>query len=143
MPAYHDRKQLPYTPEQLFALVADVEKYPEFLPWCCAARIIERDAGGFLAELSVNFKGFSERYTSRVTLSPPYGIEVAQVSGPFEYLENHWKFEPAEGGAVLDFGLDFRFRSRLLEGMMGGLFTRAQGKMMEAFEERAKALYGG
>ncbi len=142
MPAHSDRQISPYTPEQLYALVADVERYPEFLPWCRAARILERAEGEFLAELAIHFKGLTERYTSRVVLSPPYKVEATLVRGPFSHLTNRWQFTALpQGGTEIDFFLDFAFRSKLLEAMLGGMFARAQSKMIEAFRARADALY--
>ena len=142
MPSHSEQQILPYTPQQIFALVADVERYPEFLPWCRAARIIERSGNEFLGELVIAFSHLSERYTSRVTLSEPNAIDVTMVHGPFDYLINRWRFTAREeGGTQVDFFLDFKFRSRLLEKLMGGLFSKAQAKMMAAFKERAAALY--
>ncbi|MBV8938801.1 MAG: type II toxin-antitoxin system RatA family toxin [Alphaproteobacteria bacterium] len=149
MPSHHETQTLPYTPRQLFALVADVEAYPQFLPWCSAVRILERGENSFLAELSINFKGFPGNYVSRVTLHPPEeemglcAIEVVAVRGPFTHLSNRWRFSPLEGGgACVDFALDFSFRSGLLERMIGPLFARATGTMVKAFKERAERLYG-
>lgn len=142
MPAHSESQILPYTPEQLFALVADVARYPEFLPWCRAARVMDPQENEFLGELMISYKGFSESYTSRVTLTPHSAIDVVMVKGPFEYLTNNWRFMPVEGGTKVDFKLDFKFRSRLLEGVLGAFFTKATDHMIEAFQERAEALYG-
>lgn len=146
MPTHREVQILPYTPQQLFALVADVERYPEFLPWCRAARILERSEGEMLAELIIAFKGFSESYVSRVRLTPPgVGegvIDVSMVRGPFQHLVNHWSFKPEGTGTRLEFFVDFRFRSRILEGLIGGLFTRATEKMVAAFQKRARELFG-
>ena len=142
MPHHTDRHILPYTPQQLFDLVADVERYPEFLPWCRAARILSREPDGFLAELVINFKGFTESYVSRVTLNSPDAIDVVLVRGPFAHLENRWRFTPLEaGGTEIEFFLDFKFRSRLLETLIGGMFEKASRKMTSAFRARADALY--
>lgn len=161
MPTHHDTQHSPYTTRQLFDMVADVPRYPEFLPWCRAARVLERGAapgeadgspqsgdGWFLGELVISFKGLTESYISRVTLTPPEGegrahVDVRMVSGPFTHLVNEWEFTPEAGGTRIDFRLDFSFRSKLLERMMGGLFTKAQAKMAEAFKKRADTLYGG
>lgn len=142
MPSHHDSQFLPYTPQQLFELVADVARYPEFLPWCRAARILEKGDNAFLAELIIHYKGFSESYTSRVTLTPHSAIDVVMVKGPFEYLTNNWRFTAENGGSRVDFSVDFKFKSRMLEMMMGGFFSKATEKMMEAFIQRAVALYG-
>jgi len=139
---------MPYAPQALFDLVADIERYPEFLPWCRAARIIERKESEFMGELVINFLHLTESYTSRVTLDPAptpeatAAIDVVMVKGPFEYLTNHWRFIPTEGGTQIDFALDFKFRSRILEKLIGGLFTKATIRMVTAFKERADALYG-
>ncbi len=134
----------PYTPQQIFDLVADVARYPEFLPWCKAARILSREGNEFLADLVIVFKGFTEKYTSKVTLHPEeYKIEVDMVEGPFHHLDNHWILKPAEnGGTLICLDLDFRFKNRLLENLIGGMFQRASEKMVSAFRERANKLYG-
>lgn len=143
MPAHTEQQHSPYTPEQLFALVADVEKYPEFLPWCRAARILERKDNEFLGELVISFAHLTESYVSRVVLQHPRAISVTMVSGPFEHLTNNWTFTPATGGGTtIDFALDFKFRSRILEKMIGGLFKKATAKMVDAFKARADQLYG-
>lgn len=141
MPAHTETQILPYTPEQLFALVADVARYPEFLPWCKAARILEKGERDMLAELVISYHHLSESYTSRVTLAPYSAIDVVMVKGPFEYLTNSWRFTPENGGTRIDFDLDFQFRSKMLERLMGGFFTKATAKMMDAFKARAAALY--
>jgi coenzyme Q-binding protein COQ10 len=149
MPTHTEIQLSPYTQQQLFDMVADVEHYPEFLPWCRAARVLERKDGEMLAELMISFAHMTERYTSRVKLARPIqpgdigAIDVELVSGPFEHLTNRWIFKPLEnGGTRIEFFLDFKFHSRLLEKMIGGLFEKATMKMVGAFDARAKALYG-
>jgi coenzyme Q-binding protein COQ10 len=143
MPIHVENQFSPYSPQQLFDMVADVEKYPHFLPWCRAARVIERKDNEFLGELIISFAHITESYTSKVTLNPEAGIiDVAMVKGPFEYLTNHWKFTASEGGTIIDFALDFKFRSKILEKLIGGLFSKASAKMVDAFKARADALYG-
>ncbi len=148
MPKHIEQQFSPYSPQQLFDLVADVEKYPQFLPWCRAARIIKREEGEFLAELVISFANLSESYSSRVVLTPPKEgergeISVVMVKGPFEHLTNSWKFTNADDGVTqIDFMLDFKFRSRILEKIMGSLFSKATAKMVTAFKHRADALYG-
>lgn len=149
MPAHSEQQFSPYNTQQLFDLVADVERYPEFLPWCRAARVVERGQGYLLGELVISFSHMVERYTSRVALVPPTGpneggsIDVEMVSGPFQYLTNQWVFTPrAGGGTQIDFALDFKFRSKILERLIGGMFAKATAKMATAFKERADALYG-
>ena len=142
MPTHTEKRVLPYTPEQMFALVADVERYPEFLPWCVGARIRERGTTLIVADLIIGFRLIRERFTSRVALSPPSGIDVAYTDGPFRYLNNHWGFDPVPGGCRVDFFVDFEFKSRLLQKVIEMLFGEAVRRMVAAFETRAKQLYG-
>ena len=143
MPRHAERRPLPFTPEQLFDVVADIEQYPAFLPWCVAARIQRRDGNVVLAELVIGFKMIRERYTSRVTLDRPHRIDVTYTRGPFRHLENHWVFERTDdGGCLIDFHLDFEFRGRLLDTLISPLFHEAVHRMVAAFETRAGDLYG-
>lgn len=142
MPMHAEKRFLPYTREQLFDLVADVQKYPEFLPWAVGARIRERKDDEILADLVIGFKMFRERFTSRVKLVRPDRIDVSYAEGPFHYLNNHWIFEEAEGGTLIDFCVDFEFRSKILQSMIGALFNEAVKRMVAAFESRARELYG-
>lgn len=143
MPTLHSEEISPYSPEQLFALVADVPSYPQFLPWCKGARILSKREDGFDAQLVISFLHLTERYTSRVTLHPHHAIEVDLLEGPFTHLENRWRFEPLpEGGTRIELDLDFTFRSHLLEKMISGLFEKATAKMAHAFKERADSVYG-
>jgi coenzyme Q-binding protein COQ10 len=143
MPTHAEQRYLPYTPGQLFDMVADVEHYPEFLPWCVAARIRRREGKVFFADLVIGFKMVRERFTSKVTLSAPDRIDVAYTEGPFHYLDNHWIFHPAEdGGTNIEFFVDFEFRSKLLQKLIGALFGEAVRLMVAAFEKRARQLYG-
>ena len=143
MPTHAEQRHLPYTQDQLFSLVAEVERYPEFLPWCSAARITRRDGDTFWADLAVRFKVFKERFTSKVVLHPKEQIDVAYIEGPFRYLNNHWKFIPQpDGSCVIDFYVDFEFHSKILQKMIGLLFNEAVSRMVNAFEARARQLYG-
>jgi coenzyme Q-binding protein COQ10 len=142
MPTHAEQRLLPYTPEQLFALVADIERYPEFLPWCVGVRIREHRPDLIVADLIIGFRMFRERFTSRVTLAPPHRIDVAYTEGPFRYLNNSWVFEPAPGGCRIDFFVDFEFKSRVLQKVIEVLFGEAVRRMVAAFERRAEQLYG-
>ena len=143
MPTHAEERVLPYTPEQLFALVADVERYPEFLPWCVGARIRERNGNEILGDLLIGYKMVRERFTSRVVLSRPDRIDVSYSEGPFKYLNNHWLFLPqSNGGCLIDFYVDFEFRSKMLQKIMGMFFNEAVKRMVGAFEARAHQLYG-
>jgi coenzyme Q-binding protein COQ10 len=143
MPTHAEHRRLPYGAEQLFNLVADVERYPEFLPWCLAARIRERKDNTITADLLIGFKMVRERFTSRVVLDRPKRIDVSYAEGPFRYLNNHWSFLPQDDGScVIDFYVDFEFRSRMLQRIIGMLFNEAVRRMVGAFEARACKLYG-
>lgn len=143
MPRHSETKVLPYSPEQLFALVADIEKYDEFLPWVVAVRIRSDSEIEAVADLVVGFNAFKERFTSKVTKHAPDLIIVDYVDGPLKYLHNEWKFTPAPGGGTeLCFAVDFAFKSRLFETLAGQMFDRALRRMTSAFEQRAAALYG-
>lgn len=149
MPTHAEKRRLPYAPEQMYALVADVASYPEFLPWCAAARIrrVEPQPDGsevMDTELVISFKVFRERFGSRVTLRPDeHRIDVAYLDGPFRYLNNHWHFIPEpDGGCSVDFFVDFEFRSRTLQALIGVVFNEAMLRIVRAFEERAAELYG-
>lgn len=143
MPTHAEKRILPYTPDQLYALVAGVEHYPKFLPWCLGARIRERSERLMVADLIIGFKMFRERFTSRVTLSPEAKrIDVEYTDGPFKYLKNHWIFLPHPHGCEIDFYVDFEFRSKLLQKTIELLFNEAVKRMVGAFETRARQLYG-
>lgn len=143
MPRHSETKYLPYTPEQLFDLVADVEHYDEFLPWVVAVRVTSSSETETVADLVVGFNAFKERFTSRVSKQRPSRILVDYIEGPLKYLKNEWRFEPAaDGGTEVHFSVDFAFKSRLFESLAGAMFDRALRRMTGAFEERAAALYG-
>lgn len=144
MPTHAEKRALPYSPEEMYRLVADVDRYPEFLPWCLGARIRKREGTIFWADLVIGFKMVRERFTSRVELNPEgRRIDVSYTEGPFKYLNNHWIFEPGpDGGTVIDFYVDFEFRNRVLQSIMGALFGEAVARMVAAFEKRAHDLYG-
>ena len=142
MPTHAEQRVLSYTPEQLFALVADIERYPEFLPWCLAARVKERRADLIVADLVIGFRMFRERFTSRVAVDPPRRIDVTYAEGPFRRLTNRWVFEPVPGGCRIDFYVDFEFKSRLMQKLIEVLFSEAVRRMVGAFEKRARDLYG-
>ena len=142
MPAHAEKRFLPYLPEQMYRLVAEVEKYPDFLPWCVGARIRRRVGNVVHADLMIGFKMVRESFTSQVTLTPTHRIDVKYAHGPFHYLHNHWIFQPAPGGCMIDFYVDFEFRSKALQKVMNVLFGEAVRRMVGAFESRAAQLYG-
>ena len=143
MPRHSETKYLPYSPEQMFDLVADVARYDEFLPWVSAVRVRSSRETEMVADLSVGCNAFKERFTSRVTKVQPTHITVDYIEGPLKYLKNEWQFEAApEGGTNVFFSVDFAFKSRLFETLAGAMFDRALRRMTGAFEQRAAALYG-
>jgi len=143
MPRHSETKHLPYSPEQLFDLVADVARYDEFLPWVVAVRIRSSSKTETVADLVVGFNAFKERFTSKVKKNWPSRIEVDYIEGPLKYLHNEWRFDPApDGGTNLCFAVDFAFKSRIFEALAGQMFDRALRRMTGAFETRAAALYG-
>jgi len=141
MPTHAEKRYLPHRPADLYGLVADIEKYPEFLPWCVAIRVRNRHENTVTADMVIGFKMFRESFSTRVTLSPPNRIDVEYLNGPFKYLNNHWVFEDGDdGGCVIDFYVDFEFRSKLLQKAIGVVFNEAVIKMIDAFEKRANKM---
>jgi coenzyme Q-binding protein COQ10 len=147
LPTRHaERRLVGHTPMQLFDLVADVARYPEFLPWCHAARVRRRDGNIEIAELAIGFGPFHEKFVSRVELVPdcPGGprIDTTGIEGPFRRLVSRWTFQPDPHGTMIDFELEFDFRSMLLQQTVRLLFAEAVRRMVSAFEARATQLYG-
>ena len=147
MPKHSETKRLPYTAEQMYALVADVGSYPQFLPWCSAARIRSRHPqpeGEIIeADLVISFKVFRERFGSRVTLFPAaLKIDTEYLDGPFRYMRSHWAFRPDGAGCEVDFFVDFEFKNAILQGIIGVVFNEAMLRIVRAFERRAAELYG-
>jgi coenzyme Q-binding protein COQ10 len=137
MPVHREKRLLPYSPGALFDLVADIERYPEFLPWCVACRIRRREDNVILGDLMVGFRVFRETFTSRVELYRPERIEVEYIDGPFKHMHNRWRFVPTGEGTEIDFHIDFQFNSRMLEAVAGKVFGEAVRRMVGAFEARA------
>jgi coenzyme Q-binding protein COQ10 len=150
MPTHAEKREMPYSAEEMFALIADIEKYDEFLPWCEAARVRRRkpmaDGHGEIveADLVISFRVFRERFGSRVTLRPEEKvIDVEYLEGPFRYLNNHWEFTPTgEQRCEVNFFVDFQFKSRTLQSIIGVVFNEAMQRIVGAFSRRAEALYG-
>mgnify|MGYP006273052111 CR=1 FL=1 len=150
MPTHAEKREMPYSAEEMFGLIADIESYSQFLPWCEAARIRSRrptpDGKGEIveADLVISFKVFRERFGSRVTVRPEERvIDVEYLDGPFRYLNNHWEFTPTgEKRCMVDFFVDFQFKSRTLQSIIGVVFNEAMQRIVRAFERRAEALYG-
>ena len=143
MPRHSETRHLPYSPEQLFDLVADVKSYPEFVPWISAIRVRSDSEAVMVADMVVGFKAFKERFTSRVTKERPDHIVVDYIEGPLKFLHNDWRFEPdGKGGTTLQFCVDFAFKNRIFETVAGQMFDRALRRMTDAFIARADVLYG-
>lgn len=143
MPTYAERKNLPYTPEQLFDLVIDIESYPKFLPWCLAARVNSQSDKEIYADLVIGYRLIKERFSSHVVFQRPDMIRVEYLDGPMRYLSNKWEFikEP-DGSCTIDFYIDFEFKNAFLQKMMGLFFNEAVRRMVSSFQSRAQELYG-
>lgn len=147
MPSFRTTRRVPFTPRQMFDLVADVERYPEFLPLCEELTLLSRDDSTgrpvLIARMAAGYKAIREQFTSRVTLFPDEPkVAVEYLDGPFEHLENEWRFRTIPGGCEIDFYIDYEFRSRLLGLLVGAMFDRAFRKFAESFEMRARQIYG-
>ena len=148
MPSHAETRRLPYTADEMYALVADVGRYPEFLPWTAAARVrkvMPQDDGSEVMEtdLVISFKVFRERFGSRVVLWPEARrIETEYLDGPFHHMRSNWEFRDVEGGCEVSFDVDFAFRNRVLQKAADVFFLEAMRRIVGAFERRAHALYG-
>ena len=148
MPTHSEIRVLPYSAQQMYDLVADVAKYPQFLPWCAAARVrsvTDRGDGSSLmkADLVISFKVFRERFGSNVVLYPDQNrLEIEYLDGPFKYMKSSWDFADVDGGCEVKFFVDFEFRNAMLQGIIGVVFNEAMQRIVRAFERRAADLYG-
>lgn len=143
MPRHTETRNICYSPEQMFDMVADVKSYAAFLPWVAAVRIRSDSETLMVADLVVGFKAIKETFASRVVKHRPTDIQTDYIEGPLKYLTNSWKFQPdGKGGTDIDFCVDFAFKNRIFEALAGQMFDRALRRMIGAFEERAHQLYG-
>ena len=143
MPGLQETRILPYSPEQMFDLVADVARYGEFLPWVVATRVRSDSETEMVADMLVGFKMLREKFTSKVEKQRPHSLTVHYLDGPLRDLDNRWHFRPTpDGGCELDFSVTFTFRNALFESLAGQYFDKAFRKMVAAFETRAEQLYG-
>jgi len=148
MTTHSESRVMPYSAQQMYDLIAKIEDYPEFLPWCAAVRKrsskMVDGCETVDADMIVSFKVFREKFGSRVVLNPEAGkIDVSYIDGPFKYLTNNWHFEPVdEGSCTVNFFVDFEFKSRTLQALIGVVFHQAMQQVVRAFEKRAAALYG-
>lgn len=146
MPTHSETRKLPYTADQMYDLVADVAQYPEFLPWCAAARIRSRTNEGphevMDADLVISFKVFRERFGSRVILKPDEKtVDTQYIDGPFKFMKSTWCFRDVTDGCEVDFFVDFEFKNAILQGVIGVVFNEAMQRIVRAFEQRASDLY--
>jgi coenzyme Q-binding protein COQ10 len=142
VPKHTETRHLPYSATQMFDLVADVKRYPEFLPWVSAMRVRRDGPTETIADMIVGFKGLRESFTSKVDKERPTRIHVDYVDGPLKYLRNDWVFRDEDSGCTVDFAVDFQFKNRVFEALAGQVFGVALRRMIGAFEARAIALYG-
>lgn len=151
MPSFSSTRRAPFTPQQMYALVADVESYPQFLPMCTGLRVTKREVldghDVITATMSVGYKAIAEHFTTRVTLLPEEpAVLVSYLDGPFHHLENRWRFLSVAGtdepSSDVTFWIDYAFKSPMLGLLMGAMFDKAFHKFSEAFEARARSVYG-
>ena len=143
MPTHKEKRLLGYSAEKIFDLVIDVDRYPEFLPWCLSANVLKNDIDTFDADLVIGFKMIREKFGSHVKSQRPRWIEVTPISGPFKRMTNIWRFTAeTRDTCMIDFYVEFEFRSRLMNKLIGVLFHEAVRRMVGAFERRAWELYG-
>ena len=146
MSTHSEIKYLPYSAEQMYLLVADIENYSEFLPWCSAARIRSRleesDHEVIVADLVISFKVFREKFGSRVVLwSEKLKIDTTYLDGPFEHMVSNWSFKKMDEGCEVTFFVDFEFKNAFLQKIIGVVFNEAMQRVVRAFEKRANDLY--
>jgi coenzyme Q-binding protein COQ10 len=141
MPRHEEQATLPYSADELFAVVANCRDYPAFVPWCSGARIVREDPGGFVVDLTIGFGPFQESFRSQVTLDRPREVKVLATEGPLEHLTNAWTFTPAGDKTHVDFIIDFQFKSHLLDHVANQMFYEAATRMMSAFESRMHLLH--
>ncbi|MBF0623945.1 MAG: type II toxin-antitoxin system RatA family toxin [Magnetococcales bacterium] len=142
MPRHQVSEILPYSPQQLYDLVVDMDNYPKFLPWCVKARKYDETATQFMAEMTVSFKGIRETFRTVDRVFPPNKIQISLDSGPFDHLDNVWEFTPTANGTRVEFTIDFQFKSRVLNLTLGPLFSKVTQRMVAAFRDRAITVYG-
>ena len=146
MPSFTTRRRVPFTAQEMYAVVADVERYPEFLPMCESLVVESRtetpEGADLVATMGVGFNAIKENFTTRVALRPAGPlIEVSYLNGPFDHLENRWRFENRDEGSDIDFFIDYKFKSPAMALVMGAVFDKAFRRFAESFEERARTIY--
>lgn len=132
---------VPFSPSQMYDLVVDMDRYPEFLPWCSSARKYDCEKDCFKSEITFSFKGLRETFYTLDHVEPGHKITITHTSGPFRYLMSEWLFTPVPGGTKINFFIDFHFKNPILNITLGPLFAEASRRMVGAFEKRAKIVY--
>ena len=132
---------LPFTPGQIYGLVADVDNYPAFLPWCVKTHVIDRQPDHFLAEFTVGVQGIREKFQTLSTLVQDKKMEINLHSGPFQHMNSTWKFTPVKGGTRVDFFMDFRFKSLMKEMIVGSILYQVYKQMIGAFHKQAISMF--
>lgn len=130
-----------FTPQQMYHLVIDMDRYPEFLPWCSKARKFECETDSFKSEITFSFKGLRETFYTKDRIEPDRRITITLTDGPFRHLESEWLFTPVNGGTKIDFYIDFNFKNKLIDLTIGPVFGEASRRMVDAFKQRAENLY--
>lgn len=142
MPRIRLQETVPFTPQQMYDLIVDMERYPEFLPWCVNGRKFHEEASHFHAEMTISFKGVREKFQTLDRLDPPHRVHITLISGPFTHLESEWAFTATGPGCRIDFFIDFHFKSALMNLTLGPVFSHAARQMVGSFRNRALSLYG-
>lgn len=143
MAVVHKSVLLPYSAEQMFALVDRIEDYPKFLPWCGGAEVRQREGDRVIASLSINYHGIKQHFATENANKPPHEIVMTLVEGPFKHLHGTWRFKPLRANACkIEFDLQYEFSSRLLEGIIGPVFNMIANSFVDSFSKRAEVLYG-
>jgi ribosome-associated toxin RatA of RatAB toxin-antitoxin module len=146
MKSVHKTVLIWYSAEQMFDLVTDVDAYPQFLPWCDRSAVLARDAQGMQAQVGISFGGIRQTFTTRNTHTPGRQVDVELVDGPFSKLEGHWRFIPVgqagAGACKVELQLDYAFRSAALAALVGPVFDKIAGSLVDAFVKRAEQVYG-
>jgi ribosome-associated toxin RatA of RatAB toxin-antitoxin module len=143
MAVVHKSVLLAYSAEQMFALVDGIEEYPKFLPWCGGAEVRKREGDKVLAALTINYHGIRQSFTTENTNTPPTSISMALVEGPFKHLHGIWHFKPLRADACkVEFDLQYEFSSKILEQIIGPVFSMIANSFVDSFCKRAEAVYG-
>ena len=134
---------VPYSADEMYALVADIESYGQFLPWCGGTRVLQREPEAITASIAIAYRGVHKSFTTRNQLDPGRGMELKLVDGPFRHLVGHWRFEPLDDQACkVSLDLDFEFSNRLIAFAVGPVFESIANSLVDSFRQRAEALHG-